>query len=312
MEPAPPPVSKPIPSKTHPSIQVTGPSAPKDERALRARLLLTKFMQSAEPVPKDYKPDETVTEDGSEPPKNYHLSGVQAVVPPSHQGRFDSKRSRFDSTRSREQPRAPPPPSQRGNYAEPEWAHPPEHRYFFNVYQKKELSHRIELSSKSHFIIGRMTNCDIQIMDQSLSRWHAVIQHGREGVFVYDCGSTHGTYVNDHKEMQNDGLLPKRKYKRVLATDIIMFGNCPLYYVLEGGETRQQYEERKKAPKKYPEQRVQTFPDIQQQMHQFPDPSNEDNRRRERDYNEGPGYDRGRQDIKAARDHFRERFQNMT
>jgi len=52
--------------------------------------------------------------------------------------------------------------------------------------------------------------------------------------------------VNDHKApLVNDGLLEKRKYKRLLMYDIVMLGNCPLFYRLEGGPTRDEYEARK-------------------------------------------------------------------
>jgi len=282
------------PSRAHSSITVTGPKPPKDARALRARMLLSKMMAAAAPVPKNYRPDETVTEDGSEPkyqitydhggvpqqklllgqphgfpnPRINQPKNLQETIAKFSASRKDSNkrprgfkeddgadnflreqrmrtRPRDSAPSSSRQPRAPPPPSQRGNYHPPAWACHPEIRYFLNVYRKKELDHRIELSKKTHYIIGRMSDCDIQIMDNSVSRYHAVLQHGKDGIFVYDLGSTHGSFVNDHKPLVNEGLLEKRKYKRILATDIVMFGNYSYYYIIEGGDTRQVFEAKK-------------------------------------------------------------------
>lgn len=348
------------PSRAHPSITVTGPKPPKDARALRARMLLTKMMSEAAPVPSSYRPDETVTEDGSEPkyqitydhggnptkkllptrqPHGFPVKNLQETIAKisahsnkrprgfkEDNGAENFLREQRMRTRPRDsapvgssrQPRAPPAPSQRGNYQPPAWSCHPETRYFLNVYRKKELDHRIELSKKTHYIIGRMSDCDIQIMDNSVSRYHAVLQHGKDGIFIYDCGSTHGSFVNDHKPLVNEGLLEKRKYKRVLATDIIMFGNYSFYYIIEGGDTRQVFEAKKLVETT---QQPPTHPQIQHQQQEprsFTEGNNEDNDRRERDYNidarnpdrRDPYFKEERLDIKAARDHFRARYFN--
>jgi len=169
-----------------------------------------------------------------------------------------------------------------------------------------------------------MSDCDMQLMDNSVSRYHAVLQHGENGLFIYDLGSTHGTFVNDHKELRNEGLLEKRKYKRLLATDIVMFGNYSFYYVVEGGENRQTYELRKRG--ELPPQVIQKAPAVPTQedyleAERFFNKNNEDNRR-ERDYNPEPQargdrergvyYKEPRMDIKAVKEHFfRQRFNEL-
>ena len=85
-----------------------------------------------------------------------------------------------------------------------------------------------------------------------------MFQHSADGVYIYDLGSSNGTFLNDHGKLVNDGIVPKRKYKRILSSDIIMFGvtrdfllkfgnfyrfeEHDMFYVLEGGQTRADFE----------------------------------------------------------------------
>jgi diguanylate cyclase (GGDEF)-like protein len=81
--------------------------------------------------------------------------------------------------------------------------------------------------------IGRGTDCDITIPDSSVSRVHARIEKTPQGVFVYDLGSTNGTYIND-KPVHESGSLKDGDYLRV--------GNCILRY-LAGGNVEAAYHE---------------------------------------------------------------------
>ena len=48
------------------------------------------------------------------------------------------------------------------------------------------------------FMIGRGTECNLDIEDSAVSRRHAAIEKGNNGAFIIiDLGSTNGTYVND-------------------------------------------------------------------------------------------------------------------
>lgn len=306
------------PSATHESTIVTHANPPKDARALKARALLARLIQEAGPVPADYKPDETVTEDGSEiPPQQGYQRQQNTPSYPSHQRRprkddpdgereaqeFLERQRRRTTERRRGDaeeeysPRKPPPAKPKGNYYEPQWACTPAQTYYLSVYKKKVLDHRINLSNKSYHIVGRMTDCDIQVHNNSISRYHAVFQHGQDGMYIYDLGSSNGTFLNDHKQLVNDGIVPKRKYKRICSSDIIMFGEYDRFYILEGGMTRQQFELRSQVA---PSSAAFSF---------------DDGRSRERDYRSRPvSSARGggiRRDIKSARDHFRARFENM-
>jgi len=323
------------PSATHSSTIVTGPNPPKDARALRARALLARLIEEAGPVPAGYQPDETVTEDGSNIPPEMAYQRQQNIPQHHHvsqrgsrkddperereaqeflekQRRRTTERRRGDADEEEEEvyePRRPPPAAkQRGNYYEPHWARPPAGKYQLNVYRKKVLDHRIDLSSKSLYIVGRMTDCDIQVQNNSISRYHAVFQHSADGVYIYDLGSSNGTFLNDHGKLVNDGIVPKRKYKRILSSDIIMFGEHDMFYVLEGGQTRADFEITNRQTQR-PSRFAAEHKQLSKAGFQFGE-TNKDPRARERDYR-GAAATGVRRDIKSARDHFRARFEDM-
>lgn len=84
-------------------------------------------------------------------------------------------------------------------------------------------------------VIGRGEDCDIRILDNSVSRRHARIDHLEDGFHVFDMQSTNGTFVND--EASKDGsptLLKDGDYLRV--------GNC-IYRYLAGGNVESEYHE---------------------------------------------------------------------
>jgi diguanylate cyclase (GGDEF)-like protein len=81
-------------------------------------------------------------------------------------------------------------------------------------------------------VFGRDQDCDIRLDDNSVSRHHARIQHGADGFYVIDLGSTNGTLINDllaHTTRLNDG-------------DYIRIGNC-IFRFLEGGNVEAEYHE---------------------------------------------------------------------
>jgi pSer/pThr/pTyr-binding forkhead associated (FHA) protein len=53
------------------------------------------------------------------------------------------------------------------------------------------------------WVIGRHTDCDIQIGDETVSRYHAELVVGRSNKpFLVDRGSTHGTWTNERSGWQ--------------------------------------------------------------------------------------------------------------
>jgi two-component system, cell cycle response regulator len=81
-------------------------------------------------------------------------------------------------------------------------------------------------------VIGRGTDADIRINDNSVSRRHARLQPGADGYYAIDLQSTNGTFVND---------TPASMYK-LKDGDYLRVGNC-IYRFLAGGNVEAEYHE---------------------------------------------------------------------
>jgi hypothetical protein len=50
--------------------------------------------------------------------------------------------------------------------------------------------------SQARFTIGREADCDLTLGDETVSRWHASLEHGAGGWLLADLGSMNGTRLN--------------------------------------------------------------------------------------------------------------------
>lgn len=59
----------------------------------------------------------------------------------------------------------------------------------------------IDLCEKEHYTFGRLPDMDVVLDHPTSSRLHAVIQFRAEdgAPFLFDPGSTHGTFLNKHR-----------------------------------------------------------------------------------------------------------------
>ena len=85
---------------------------------------------------------------------------------------------------------------------------------------------RHTLSDKP-LIVGRGEDCDIRVLDTSVSRRHVRIEKIGDDFYVLDMQSTNGTYVNDKQSLPGDPI-PMRD------GDYLRVGNCIFRYLASG------------------------------------------------------------------------------
>ena len=132
-------------------------------------------------------------------------------------------------------------------YTVPHWSGAPTDSYFLSVIKNGIVIEEISLSGKPFLVFGRLLSCDVQLEHPSLSRYHAILQYRppgensdteqssksaltgntREpGYYVYDLGSTHGTYVNKSQ-------INPRCYYRLRVGQMVKFGGSSRMFLLE-------------------------------------------------------------------------------
>uniref|UniRef100_A0AAR2LGF2 FHA domain-containing protein n=1 Tax=Pygocentrus nattereri TaxID=42514 RepID=A0AAR2LGF2_PYGNA len=168
------------------------------------------------------KPPATVERPGQAKPKQDVKAPVKAAkVPPA--GKF------------------PPLP-----YTEPPWAGVASIPYSFELLKNGAILDTVPLSQQSYFVVGRLPVCDVSLEHPSISRYHAVVQYrglaGEDGVvgeeagfYVYDLGSTHGTFVNKNK-------IPPKTYMRLRVGHVLKFGGSTRLFILQGPESDEEAE----------------------------------------------------------------------
>ncbi|KAL3681305.1 hypothetical protein R1sor_024261 [Riccia sorocarpa] len=113
-------------------------------------------------------------------------------------------------------------------YVKPPWSAAPGHPFKLEVL-KEGISLGVEdVSEKGAYMFGRSDRCDFVLEHPTISRFHAVLQYNAKGKgFVFDLGSTHGTFVNK-KQVQG------KTYTPLNVGDIIRFGLSTRLYHFQG------------------------------------------------------------------------------
>lgn len=118
-------------------------------------------------------------------------------------------------------------------YKVPPWSGIPEDPYSLEVLKNGCIISTVNLTDKPFHVFGRLPNCDVILQHPSASRYHAVIQYkasdtttSAKGLYIYDFGSTHGTFVN------KTAIEPKRYY-RVRVGYVIKFGGSSRLFILQ-------------------------------------------------------------------------------
>jgi hypothetical protein len=166
----------------------------------------------------------------------------------------------------------PPPPL---HYQKPEWSSLPPvclgpneldsegycDHYYLEVLKNGSVVQKIELD-KEFLSFGRLDRCDVLCEHPSLSRYHAILQYSngdtdpnnfKEGFYVYDLNSTHGTFVNKTRIKPND-------YVKLELDNMFKFGMSTRLYILHGPKPKNysedlninlSHEQMKKVREKY-------------------------------------------------------------
>lgn len=118
-------------------------------------------------------------------------------------------------------------------YKEPIWGGVSTKKYSVTVLKDGVVKDTIILEGKSFFTFGRLDDCDVTTEHPSCSRYHAVLQYcviekdiRKEGYYLYDMGSTHGTCLNKEK-------IKAKVYSRVRVGYQMKFGGSSRIYIME-------------------------------------------------------------------------------
>ena len=119
------------------------------------------------------------------------------------------------------------------SYIEPPWSGQCTAAYSFDILKSGKIIDSLDLTSKSFYVFGRLKSCDVPMDHPSLSRYHAIVQYcsqkqpNREiGWYLYDLGSTHGSFVNKRK-------VQARIYVRLRVGYMIKFGGSSRLHLLQ-------------------------------------------------------------------------------
>ncbi|XP_041107047.1 kanadaptin [Polyodon spathula] len=125
------------------------------------------------------------------------------------------------------------------SYTEPSWGGVAETPYLFEILKNGTILDTVELNEKSFIVFGRLPNCDVSLEHPSISRYHSVVQYRRlpgdsageeMGFYVFDLGSTHGTFVNKNK-------IPPKTYIRLKVGYVLKFGGSTRLFILQGPDS---------------------------------------------------------------------------
>ncbi|NWZ60638.1 kanadaptin isoform X1 [Haliaeetus albicilla] len=141
------------------------------------------------------------------------------------------------------EPSPPPPrPAAAPRYEEPPWGScpPAGAGYGLEVLKGGVALGSVRLEGRSWFLVGRLPGCALALEHPSVSRHHAVLQYrgagcspdgpsgaDAAGFYVYDLGSTHGTFLNKAR-------VPPRTYCRVRVGHGLRFGGSSRLFLLQG------------------------------------------------------------------------------
>lgn len=87
------------------------------------------------------------------------------------------------------------------------------------------LHQPVDLTSQAVFYIGRSDTSDLQLLHTASSRRHAILFHHPNGnCYIFDCGSSHGTFINGVRVTNTTSGNNKVVPQRVKRGSLLRFG----------------------------------------------------------------------------------------
>ncbi|XP_075719592.1 kanadaptin [Rhinoderma darwinii] len=129
-------------------------------------------------------------------------------------------------------------------YREPAWSGLPQALYSLEMLKGGSILSTKSLNGASWTVFGRLPTCHVPLEHPSVSRYHAVLQYrsvpGSEpdegpGFYVYDLGSTHGTFINKQR-------IQSKTYCRLRVGHVLKFGGSTRLFILQGPDEDQEEE----------------------------------------------------------------------
>lgn len=128
-------------------------------------------------------------------------------------------------------------------YKVPKWSQPPNdgQDYRFEVLKSGQIIDEVkQLQQQANWTFGRLPDNDVAMAHPTISRYHAVLQYKPkaidgeeeesakpEGWYIYDLGSTHGTFLNKQR-------VPPRVFIRIRVGHMLKMGSSTRVYILQG------------------------------------------------------------------------------
>lgn len=113
-------------------------------------------------------------------------------------------------------------------YSIPDWSGPPCHHFYIEVLKDGSIISQLNVFEKGAYMFGRADICDFVLEHPTISRFHAVLQFNNSGdAYLYDLGSTHGTFVNKNK-------VKAKVYVDLHVGDVIRFGCSTRLFIFQG------------------------------------------------------------------------------
>ncbi|CAK80521.1 unnamed protein product (macronuclear) [Paramecium tetraurelia] len=113
------------------------------------------------------------------------------------------------------------------DYTPPSWSMRPKLPFYLEVLKNGVLIQQKKIDNKAMYLIGKNEKiCDIVLDNPTISRKHAVLQSKNTNEFyLYDLGSTHGTFVNNVR-------IPTKLFHKLKPYDQLKFGQSLRMYIL--------------------------------------------------------------------------------